>query len=517
LAALLAAGYGTGNVTKKTSKKRVLIFVVSFKAEEFISSVLARIPATVRSNPRFEADVLVIDDESGDQTFQRAEEYAKQVSDIKVTVLHNPKNQGYGGNQKIGYHYAVKFGFDAVILLHGDGQYPPEYIEQMILPILNDQADAVFGSRMIDKRAALRGRMPFYKWVGNQILTGLQNRILGANLAEFHSGYRAYRVDALRSIPFDLNSNYYDFDTEIIIQLLDNHKRIQEIPIPTFYGTEISRVNGFKYGALILRTSILSRIMRLGIFYNPKFDYGMPDEQNRSKFGYESSHQFAIERIQSGSSVLELGCGPGIMTAELVKKGARIISIDKTITPYVSQHSEQTIEADLDLFDFHSSPADVDIILMLDIIEHLREPEKVLKRIRNRYGGSEPQIILTTGNVAFLLLRLALIVGQFNYGRRGILDLSHTRLFTFYSLRRTLIQGGYKIVEEKGIPAPFYLALGETRMADFLIGMNRLLIKLSKNLFSYQVAVIAKPNPTLEVLLERAVQSGQEKTRFPRP
>lgn len=499
------------------NKKRILIFIVSFKAEEFISSVLRRIPENIRSNPAFDVEVLVIDDESGDRTFQRAEDYAKRAGDLRITVLYNPKNQGYGGNQKIGYHYAVKMNFDGVILLHGDGQYPPEYIEQLVLPILNNQADAVLGSRMINKQAALKGGMPFYKWIGNQILTKLQNQILGAHLAEYHTGYRAYRVEALKSIPFDLNSNYFDFDTEIIIQLLDTHKRIVEIPIPTYYGGEISRVNGFKYAVLILKTSILSRIMRLGIFYNPKFDYVTESAQNLSKFGYDSSHQFAIERILPNSTVLELGCGQGIMTAELAKKSVRTTSVDKYITASVKENSTLTIEVDLDAFDFDTAPVDIDTILMLDIIEHLREPEELLKKIRRRFGGKEPQVILTTGNVAFLLIRLALMLGQFNYGRRGILDLNHTRLFTFYSLRRTLIQGGFEILEERGIPAPFYLALGEGSLADLLMGMNRFLIKISKNLFSYQVAVVTKPTPILEVLLERAVQSGKEKASEVRP
>ena len=92
----------------------------------------------------------MIDDESGDRTFQRARDFATHVENLKVIVLHNPKNQGYGGNQKIGYHYAIRMNFDAVILLHGDGQYPPEFIEQMLLPLLNDQADVVLGSRMIE-------------------------------------------------------------------------------------------------------------------------------------------------------------------------------------------------------------------------------------------------------------------------------------------------------------------------------------------------------------------------------
>lgn len=495
------------------NKKRVLIFVVSFKAEEYISSVLARIPENIRLNPFFNVEVLVIDDESGDRTFQRAQDFATHVENLKVVVLHNPKNQGYGGNQKIGYHYAIQMNFDAVILLHGDGQYPPEFIEQMLLPLLNDQADVVLGSRMMNRRAALRGGMPVYKWIGNQILSGLQNQILGAHLAEFHTGFRAFRVDALQTIPFELNSNYFDFDTDIIIQLLDTHKRILEIPIPTFYGGEVSRVNGFKYAALILKTSILSRLMRTGIFYDPRFDYLIEKAQYVSKFGYDSSHQFAIDRILPNSTALDLGCGPGFMAAELARKQVRTTSVDKYITPYIKENSAQTIEADLDVFDFDSGPEDPDTILMLDIIEHLREPEEILKRIRRRYSGKEPQILLTTGNVAFLPIRLGLLLGQFNYGKHGILDLNHTRLFTFYSLRRTLIQAGFELLEERGIPAPFYLALGDTPFADFFMGINRFLIKISRNLFSYQIAVVAKPTPILETLLDRAIRSGKEKAK----
>ncbi|HEX7555340.1 MAG TPA: bifunctional glycosyltransferase/class I SAM-dependent methyltransferase [Leptolinea sp.] len=493
------------------SKKRVLVFVVSFRAEKFISSVLARIPESIKTNPNFDVEVLVIDDESGDRTFQRAQEFASHVEGLKVTVLHNPKNQGYGGNQKIGYHYAINQNFDAVILLHGDGQYPPEYIGQLVQPLLDDQAEAVFGSRMLNKRAALQGGMPFYKWIGNQILTSLQNQILGVHLAEFHTGYRAYRVDALRSIPFEVNSNYFDFDTDIIIQLLDTHKRILEIPIPTFYGGEVSRVAGFKYGAMIIRTSIISRLMRLGIFYNPRFDYLAENAQYVPKFGYDSSHQFAIDRIPAGSTVLDLGGGPGVMAAELTRKQVQTISVDKNITSPIKEYSSQTIQADLDVFDFNTAPEDVDIVIMLDIIEHLRNPEAILKKIRQRYSGKGSQIILTTGNVAFLPIRFGLLLGQFNYGRRGILDLDHTRLFTFYALRRVLVQAGYEVLEERGIPAPFYLALGKRPLADFLMGINRLLIRISRSLFSYQIGVVAKATPTLEVLLDRAVRSGQEK------
>ena len=118
-------------------KKRVLIFIVSYNAEKNIEEVLNRIPDEIWSSEIFDVEILIIDDESTDQTFYQAEDYVHRNgrSDI-TTILYNPKNLGYGGNQKLGYHYAIQNGFDVVALLHGDGQYAPEYLSQMINPIL---------------------------------------------------------------------------------------------------------------------------------------------------------------------------------------------------------------------------------------------------------------------------------------------------------------------------------------------------------------------------------------------
>ena len=105
-------------------------------------------------------------------------------------VLFNPVNQGYGGNQKIGYHFAIEKKFDFVALLHGDGQYAPECLPNLVKPLKRGEADAVFGSRMMKKGAALQGGMPKYKFVGNKILSWFENKILRTNFTEFHSGYR---------------------------------------------------------------------------------------------------------------------------------------------------------------------------------------------------------------------------------------------------------------------------------------------------------------------------------------
>jgi glycosyltransferase involved in cell wall biosynthesis len=494
-----------------TEKKRVLIFVVCYNAEHTIESVLDRISETVWENRDYQVEVLIIDDQSPDNTFYKAHQYSNLHPNRKLTVLYNPKNQGYGGNQKIGYCYAIKNGFDAVVLLHGDGQYAPEYLDQMIRPIIEDQADAVFGSRMLHRLDALKGKMPLYKWFGNQVLTFMQNRILKSNLSEFHSGYRAYRIKTLSEIPFEYNSNYFDFDTNIIIQLIDTEKRIKEIPIPTFYGNEICRVNGIKYAFKIIGSCIQSRFNKIGLYYHPKFDYEQANTHYQSKFGYASSHQFAFDAVSEGATVMDLGCGPGFMADKLKEKKAKTVSIDICINPAVRQDSWKCVEANIEEYDFNDDFDKVEYILILDIIEHLKSPEKFLRVIRERFSKDNPDVVITTPNIAFLPLRLSLFFGIFNYGKRGVLDLDHSRLFTFKSLIRTLETNGYKIIKKRGIPAPFPLAIGKGIAASVLLGLNRLLILLSKSLFSYQIAVVAKPLPTVKHLLDDAHQAKDKK------
>ena len=138
--------------------KRLLIFVVAYNAETTIQKVLSRIPASLHSQ---DVEVLIIDDSSKDGTFAAGLRYQQRHSAFKITVLRTPENQGYGGNQKLGYRYAIDNGFDIVALIHGDGQYAPEKLPALLRPLIRNEADAVLGSRMIDKRAARRGGMPF--------------------------------------------------------------------------------------------------------------------------------------------------------------------------------------------------------------------------------------------------------------------------------------------------------------------------------------------------------------------
>jgi glycosyltransferase involved in cell wall biosynthesis len=238
---------------------KIGILVVAYNAEKTLEAVLARIPSDFI--PEISA-ILIADDASNDFTANIAQQIKKSRIDLPITVIEHQSNLGYGGNQKAGYSWMIDNDLDIVVLLHGDGQYAPEYLPKMIEPITNKQADVVFGSRMLSKGLALKGGMPKYKFIGNKILTFWQNLMSGAKLSEWHSGYRAYSTTSLKKTRYLDNSDYFDFDTEIILQMLDAQQRICEIPIPTFYGDELSRVNGIKYGWRVAKHTTKWRINR---------------------------------------------------------------------------------------------------------------------------------------------------------------------------------------------------------------------------------------------------------------
>ena len=235
---------------------KIGILVVAYNAESTIKETISRIPKTFLKSIY---QVLISDDKSIDSTFNVANEL-KDKTDLPIKVVTQPLNLGYGGNQKFGYFWAMENNWDIVVLLHADGQYAPEFIEKIIEPIVNEKCDVVFGSRMIDKKRALQGGMPVYKWIGNQVLTKIQNLLTNQTFSEWHSVYRAYRISKLRQIPLNKLNNGFRFDTQIILELIKIRAKFKEIPIPTFYGDEVSHVNGLEYAREIIWDTIRHRV-----------------------------------------------------------------------------------------------------------------------------------------------------------------------------------------------------------------------------------------------------------------
>ena len=482
--------------------KRVLIFIVAYNAETTIEKVLSRIPASLHQ-PNVE--VLIIDDSSRDHTFHKGLHYQANHSAFTITVLRTPRNQGYGGNQKLGYRYAIDNGFDIVALVHGDGQYAPEKLPVLLEPLLVGEADAVFGSRMINKRAARAGRMPLYKWLGNQVLTKLQNRILRTHLSEFHSGYRLYSTRALAQVPFEKNTQDFHFDTEIIVQFALKKLRIVELPIPTFYGDEICHVNGIRYACDIIRSTIKGRLCGAHLFYDRKFDVNPELVTHSDKLDFPSSQTFAVESCAAQHAVLQLGIGHQNVATELIRRGCKVTAVDFSENTTAADTASVSLASNLQL------PADLstyDQILLMDLVEHLHDPEAFMDDLRERTAARRPEVIVTAANVAFFITRTMLALGQFNYSRKGILGLGHRRLFTFRSLRALLEQAGYEILEMHGAPAPYPLAIGHNRWSRFLLALNQALIRVSKSLFSYQICLRARALPRCSDLLRETISSS---------
>jgi 2-polyprenyl-3-methyl-5-hydroxy-6-metoxy-1,4-benzoquinol methylase len=474
--------------------KRIGILIVAYNAVSTLSRVLKRITPNVWRNVE---EVAVFDDASQDATFELAVGL-KAMRDLpKLRILHHPENLGYGGNQKAGYRYFLEKGFDIVVLLHGDGQYAPEILAHLYAPIVRGEAHAVFGSRMMSTYGGpLKGGMPLYKYAGNRILTAFENAALGLHLTEFHSGYRAYDLAALREIRFDAMTDDFHFDTEIIIKLHHQRFTIREVPIPTYYGKEICYVNGMRYAKDVARAVYRYKQTCRSVRRCPEFEEYFVHYPIKRSAG--SSHQIAARLAGSNHEILDVGCGRGFFADELVRQGNRVDGIDVLPNAPASSDLRRYFSADLD--DgiepvLRQLMGRYDRVLLLDVLEHLKNPDRILEQCR---AALKPDgvAIVSVPNVANITVRLALLFGRFNYQERGILDRTHLRFFTRKTARALLASANYEVLEEHTSIMPLELILGLDPDNPVLRGLNAALrgaTRLCRGLLGYQIILVVRP------------------------
>jgi 2-polyprenyl-3-methyl-5-hydroxy-6-metoxy-1,4-benzoquinol methylase len=482
-------------VLARNHHKRIGILIVTHNALSTFTRVLKRITPDVWNNVE---EIAVFDNASQDHTYELAMGLKTLRSLPKLQVLTHPQNLGYGGNQKAGYRYFIEKGFDVVVLLHGDGRYAPEILSHLYHPIVTGEADAVFGSRMLGKYGGpLQGGMPIYKYLGNRILSAFESQALGLKLTEFHSGYRAYSLHALKKIDFTHMTDDYHFDTELIIKLHHQHYQIKEVPIPTYYGSELSYGRGVKYARSVFqavrrykKTSSSSRCF-------PEFqEYFVHYPIKQSK---GSSHYYALQMVGKNNDVLDVACGEGFFAAEIARQENRVFGID-----VLPQAARETVMHGYYSADLNAGLGDVlqqlhgkrfDRVLLLDILEHLQSPERILKECHSllEEGG---EVVVSVPNVANLSVRLMLLFGEFNYTDRGILDSTHQRWYTRKTARKLLAQTGYNIVAEKMTVVPVALALGlapEGLLFNSLNWTLRILTRMLPTLLGYQIMLVGRP------------------------
>ncbi|MEK6794989.1 MAG: bifunctional glycosyltransferase/class I SAM-dependent methyltransferase [Spirochaetota bacterium] len=483
-------------------KKKIAVFIVMYNAEKYIARVLARIPDALRN--KF-AEIYIIDDSSRDTSFQEAMRAGTELGYKNLRVMRTPFNRGYGGNQKLGYLYAVRKKFDAVILLHGDGQYAPEHLPHMVNAFADTSVSVVLGSRMLVKTNALKGGMPLYKWVGNQVLTAFENAILKTRLSEFHTGYRGYAVQFLRSVPFELNSDDFHFDTEILIQAIATKQHMKEIAIPTFYGDETCHVNGVQYAMNCTKSVIKYRLTQWGLFYEPNFDFKLFETSAYNfKKAHNSLHQYILrEKLPKHASLADLGANDGVLSAALAEKVGHVTAVDIHMPKHAGRAKAKALDLD-GPFDAALKREAFDLVLALDVIEHLKSPESGIKKIFTivKPGG---YLYASTANIGYFVNRFSHMAGMFNYGKRGILDMTHKRLFTRYSFCKLLTQNGFIIKRKAHFGPPIVDMIGGNWILSIIDSLSSFLAAIWPTLFSYNFLIVAQRKDDIEDIYKRTV------------
>ncbi len=344
--------------------------------------------------------------------------------------------------------------------------------------------------------------MPLYKLVGNRILTTFQNWVTGAHLAEWHSGYRAYAVDVLKKIDFNGNSDGFDFDTEILLQVLSAGGRIGEVPIPTYYGDEVSYVNGMKYAKDVVIDSLAWRLQQKGFgaghLASVGTDYAIRDAAT-------SSHQAIISRLarEGPSRILDVGCAAG-WTSEILAGRHTVVGVDQFAHPGVTDRMSEFIKADLGKGLPSKVGTGYDVVVAADVLEHLATPEHLLAQFKDVLNP-DGFMLVSVPNVGHWYPRLRSLIGTFEYDQRGILDSTHLRFYNRRSFRRLLRIGGYhlKVETPLGFPAE---ALGPGMADDppFLVRLIQTLekagLKVYPTLFAYQFLCELVPPVQSEVV-----------------
>ncbi len=242
------------------NNKKIVTVLPAYNAEKTLIDTYNDIPKDIVD------EIILVDDASRDNT-------AEISKKLGIGTIIHPKNKGYGANQKTCYIEALKKNPDIIIMLHPDFQYSPRLITAMAAMIACGEYDVVLASRILG-RGALKGGMPFYKYVANRILTMIENILLGYKLTEYHTGYRAYSAEVLKNIPFLKNSDDFVFDNQVIAQIIFFKYRIAEISCPTKYFPEASSINFIRsvnYGFGVLSTAFKYLFHKMGLLKIPIF------------------------------------------------------------------------------------------------------------------------------------------------------------------------------------------------------------------------------------------------------
>jgi 2-polyprenyl-3-methyl-5-hydroxy-6-metoxy-1,4-benzoquinol methylase len=393
-----------------------------------------------------------------------------------------PRDSGFGAVRKAAFEYALRKGFDHVIVMRGDASQPPEKLPQLIAAALSDSArfvTATPGSTSVSPGSHSSSRR-----LSHRLSTFIQNRILGLQLHDYRMSFRLYPCEALARIPFQLNADDELFDTEIILQMRALGIPIREVPLDEGIDDERARAAEDLRACL---AAIGYRLHQMHVTRDGRYlvDHDIHYTLKRSSTG---SHVQIVAAIDPDSTVLDLGCSNGLLARPLLEKNVRVTGVDAGPGERLSKELADYYQRDLELPLELPYEREFDYVVCADVIEHLQNRAQLLRGAR-RYLKTDGRLIISTPNIALWFYRLSLLVGRFEYGPRGVLDRTHVHLYTGSTFRREIEMAGFTILRQRATSLPFEVVFESTGRSRLIRGLEsgyHLMARLWPALFAYQ-------------------------------
>ena len=454
------------------------LFLCDCLNADAIRKTLSRIPAEL--SDWFEEVVIMLDRPFGGLLPPASELQGERRFELRFH--HPPRDSGFGAVRKAAFEYALREGFDQIIIMRGDSTHPPEKLPELIQLALEDPARFVLATPRGSSRSSSRRRL------SHRVSTFVQNRILGMRLHDYRTSFRLYPSEAISRIPFQLDADDALFDIEIIIQMRALGIPIHEAPLALGVGENLEGAQtDARHDFLAFATALSYRFHQIHLTRNGRFmvDRDIHYTLKRSSTG---SHAQIISAIAEGSKVLDLGCSNGLLARPLLEKKVRVTGVDAEPGERLSKDLADYYQCDLDLPLVLPYGRVFDYVVCADVIEHLRNRVQLLRSAR-RYLKADGKLIISTPNIALWFYRLSLAVGRFEYGPRGILDETHVHLYTGSTFRREIERAGFTILRQRVTSLPFEVVFESTGRSRFVRSLEftyHLMARFWPSMFAYQ-------------------------------
>ena len=465
---------------------RIGLFLFDCSDPETLHKTLERIPEPV---DEWLEEVVVVPYGPSQPVLPAPRELAPgRRLDLRVHRL--PREAGYGGARKAAFEYVRLRGFDLAITMRGDGLHPPERLPALLHAALEEPGSLVLAARHV-QRGEPDVRLSHL--LAHSLATGLQNRLLGLRLRDYHSSFRVYWAQTLRSIPFQLDTDERPFDMQIVIQCRALGVAVREVPMPPTWREHPSSPRGLLEVLRFTAAAVDYRLHQLHVSRRGRYlvDLG---ERYTLKASPSGSHMQIVGAIRPGSRVLDLGCSQGLLARPLREKDVQVTGVDVrppgTLAGELEAYYARDLERPLEL----PTGRAFDYVVCSDVIEHLRNRTELLRSVR-RYLKPEGRLLISTPNVALWFYRLSLLAGRFEYGPRGVLDETHVHLYTRATFRRAVESAGFHVLRERVTALPFEVVFESTGRSRLVRGLARAyhgLARLWPSLFAYQVLLEAE-------------------------